>query len=801
MRLAAALNATRTHAPGGRLRAFWQSRGLWLVTSAAMVAILAGLALLPSPFGMAHLLLIAAAALMMLAAHRLNIPTQGRQPAWSSGRDRRFEDLCDTLERRLEHLQDVHWEISETDMRYRDLLDQQRDVILRRDETGRLTFVNTSFSRVFGIDAEEALGRKFAPSTVVTEIVPPLDLGAPERGRRYMELIDTVLGQRWYVWDEHEVAASDGSGTEVQIVGRDATEDCRRAVELAEARDQALSANRAKSRFLAAMSHEIRTPMNGIMGMASLLRETDLTEEQGTYVAAVDQSARVLGALIDEILDFSKIEAGKIVLSEAPFNLSETAQAVVELLSPRAHDKGLELALTVDPTAERALIGDEARVRQILLNLLSNAVKFTEHGGIAVSIIARPHGDDSGQTTITMAVEDSGIGLSDEDMQRLFMEFEQADTLQRRHQGGTGLGLAISKRLARAMNGDIGVTSTPGRGSVFVAEIVLREAARSELPDAAVTGLLNERLNVLVAMDHAFERRSIAHILRSSGQNVTEAETPNARTDIARAAEAGHPIDRIIVDIGCNPRFAGELLRAAREAARVPVIGIVTVNVLARSGLAAFRSEGYQRYLIRPVRARSLLQQLASSRPGCSPPAVDASDPDNGRCARPSDEHVTGADGGADMRAAAHVLLVEDNEINALLARRVLEKCGCTVVHCDDGPAGVACAIESFDGKQAAFDLILMDINMPRMDGIQAAQAIRAARQERLATNGAPAAACPPIIALTANAFPEDRERCLNAGLDDYLAKPFDMHDLQALLRKWVAIDARVAKSRSSAGS
>ncbi len=800
MRLAAALSATRMRASGGRLRAIWRAHALWIVTSTAGVAVLTGLALLSSPFGPAHVFLIAAAALMMLAAHLANVSTEARSSALGAGKDRRFEDLCDVLERRVEQLQDVHWEISEKDLRYRDLLDQQRDVILRRDESGRLTFVNTTFSRVFGINAQDALGQTFTPRAVATEMLPPLDLGVSERGRRYMELIETVLGQRWYVWDEDDVVAHDGSdGTEVQVVGRDVTEECCRAVELSEARDQALSANRAKSRFLAAMSHEIRTPMNGIMGMASLLRETELSEEQRTYVAAIDQSARVLLALIDEILDFSKIEAGKVALTEAPFDLAETAQSVVELLSPRAHDKGLELALTVDPVADGLLIGDEARVRQILLNLLSNAVKFTDHGGISVSLTTRRHADDSSMTTVKIAVEDSGIGLSGEDMQRLFLEFEQADMLQRRQQGGTGLGLAISKRLARAMNGDISVTSTPGRGSVFVAEIVLRRAAGKAMSAATGTNL-NETLHVLVAMDHAFERRSIAHILRSSGQKVAESETRDAKGKIVAAADASQPIDRIIVDVGCDPGFAGEILKTAREAARVPVIGIVTVNVLARSGLTAFRSKGYQRYLIRPVRVRSLLQQLASGQPSRASPSPDAGNA-GGRSASSMSQPISRADDGMAAGVSAHVLLVEDNEINALLARRVLEKCGCTVQHCDDGTSGVACATESFDGKRPAFDLILMDIHMPGLDGIQAARDIRKAREEHCAAGDSAVPACPPIIALTANAFPEDRERCLNAGLDDYLAKPFDMHDLKALLHKWIASDAPMSNRRATAGT
>ncbi len=784
-RLAAAVSSTRARAAGsGRgLRSFWRAHALQLTAAAGTLALLAGLALLAVPFALPHALLVVAAALLLLVAHRAIMSPALYAPAGGASRDR-FDDVCETLERRLEQLQDVHWEISETDLRYRDLLDQQADVILRRDGDGRLTFINKAFSRVFGIEADEALGRPFAPDVVKSEEMPPLELGKPERGGRRLERIETRKGRRWYVWDEHEVAASDGGGSEVQAVGRDVTDECRRATELADARDEAEAANRAKSRFLAAMSHEIRTPMNGIMGMAALLRETELSDEQRTYTTAVDQSARVLVALIDEILDFSKIEAGKVMLQEAPFILAETAQSVVELLSPRAHDKGLELALTVDPSVERTLIGDEARIRQILLNLLSNAVKFTDRGGIAVTVNARSSQRHDDRVVVEMAVEDSGIGLSPDDMHRLFMEFEQADTAQRRHQGGTGLGLAISRRLAQAMQGDIHVVSAPGRGSTFVAEIVVRKAAPDDLAAGVAAFAMVERHDVLVAIDHAFERRSIAHILRSAGQNVWESQVSDAPAAIARAAEAGAPVNRVIVDVGCDPETAGALLIATRETAAGDVIGIVTANVLARSGLSAFRQKGFQRYLIRPVRVRSLLQQLAANRS----PSAGAETPDRPAMGQPAIEHADAEPVASMPGAPIRVLLVEDNDINALLARRILEKCGCDVEHRKDGPSGVASAIESFDGKRAPFDLVLMDIHMPGLDGIEAARAIRQVHEERRSRAASPDAipSRPPIVSLTANAFPEDRERCLKAGLDDYLAKPFDMDDLRALLQVWV---------------
>ncbi|MFN3869176.1 MAG: ATP-binding protein [Hyphomicrobiaceae bacterium] len=740
----------------------------WLAALGTVVA-LSGLAILPG-IGPAHVTVAAGVAMLLAAVHHAirSADRQSMQPHQGG----RFAELCDTLERRIEHLQDAHWEISESDVRYRDLLDAQSDIILRRDARGLLTFANRAFARVFAIAPQDVLGSAFSPTVLEGDGGIPLTTADSERRRSYTSLTETAAGPRWIAWDEQLVAASDGS-LEVQAVGRDVTEERQRATELAEARDAAEAANRAKSRFLAAMSHEIRTPMNGILGMSGLLRDTELSSEQRTYVGAVEQSARALLKLIDEILDFSKIEAGKLVLSPAPFSLERAAQGVVELLSPRAHEKGLELALVVAPDIPGTLLGDEARVRQILLNLLSNAVKFTDHGGISVHIDSRT--DEAGRERVTMAVVDSGIGLSDDDTLRLFQEFEQADAAHRRQQGGTGLGLAISRQIAIAMGGDIRVASTPGSGSTFTAEIVLdtAEDARGDEPAPAE----QQRERVLLAFDRVIERGSLACILRAAGHDVVEADMADAARALAASAERGEAVTRIIVDVGCDAAAAGALLTAAR-AVRPDVIGLVTVNVLARAGLSSFRRNGYERYLVRPVRASTLLQQISS------PADAVASDRDTSGAAFGAEPGLAGAvpaslsgNGRAPGERSATVLLVEDNEINALLARRVLERAGCSVVHCPDGRTAVTRALACADGAEPAVDIVLMDIFMPGLDGIAAARMIRA---------GLHATTCPPIVALTANAFPEDRERYLAEGFDDYLAKPFDSGDLARLLDRWL---------------
>src|SRR6516225_3358456 len=356
----------------------------------------------------------------------------------------RFRAVGERLERGVAALQDLHWEIREKEARYRDLLDNQADVLLRRDEDGRLTFVNRAFCCVFGMDASAALGRAFLPRVLSGDRPVPLVGGTSSR-QRYVQEIETARGARWFEWEEHAVPAGDAGVVEVQCRGRDITESLRAEVELREARTQAEAANRAKSRFLAAMSHEIRTPMNGILGMAALLADTRLLPDQRTYVQAIEGSARALLALIDEILDFSKIEADKLQLNCAPMVLEDCVQEVVALLAPKAHEKAIDIAWSIDPSLPRLLLGDEVRVRQIVTNLVDNAIKFTDSGGVSVTVGRAQARTPLAANTlaVSIAVRDTGIGIAAETLPALFAEFAQADAAARRRQSGTGLGLAI----------------------------------------------------------------------------------------------------------------------------------------------------------------------------------------------------------------------------------------------------------------------------------------------------------------------------------------------------------------------
>ena len=433
--------------------------------------LLTGSTLAGGPLTLAHIFL--AIGIALVGTGLAFAVTRRSEPSSSNPDEiRRVKSLSQQLERGIERLQDLQWELRDNETRYRDLLDNQNDIITRTDPDGRLTFVNRAFCRMFNLEATAVLGTEFKLD-VLQGTQSDVSACDPSRRMRYEQLVMTAIGPRWFAFEQHGILREDDTVIEQQSIGRDITEQRRIQAELAETRDQALAANTAKSRFLAAMSHEIRTPMNGVLGMSDLLLDTNLTSEQRSYAHAIDHSAKALLTIIDEILDLSKIEAGKLEMHPVQFPIDDCVQSVVELLAPKAVEKHLELVWRLDPETPARLIGDETRVRQIVMNLVGNAIKFTDKGGIVVHVSAeRPRYVSEArhrETTVSIEVRDTGIGIAPAQMRSLFAEFEQPDDAARRKRGGTGLGLAISRRLARAMGGDIVVTSEPGRGSTFVA--------------------------------------------------------------------------------------------------------------------------------------------------------------------------------------------------------------------------------------------------------------------------------------------------------------------------------------------
>ena len=644
---------------------------------------------------------------------------------------------------RCEELADFTWELKEAEARAISLLEAQGDLIVRRDSEGRITYANDAFCALAGQPRDALRG--------TTATLPVLEQGElrvmADGTRMHDQKIATADGPRWLAWREVVVFTAENAGAEVQAVGRDVTERTETGRALGEARDAAESANRAKSRFLAMVSHEIRTPLNGILGMTDLLLDTPLTPEQTAYLKAAKTSGDALLALIEDILDFSKIEAGKLDLELRPFALLPLVEEMVELLGPRAQAKGLEIACDVDDVLPEQVIGDATRLRQVLLNLAGNAIKFTPTGG--VSVVVEP-GAASGE--IVFAVRDSGIGIAPEERERIFREFEQAENGTGRSFGGTGLGLAISRRIIERMGGRIEVDSARGQGSTFRVVVTLPRHAGAAAP-AFIAPRLDSKV-VLIVAPQSIEAALLARRLTRWGAAVTLADAVNAP-----AAIAGNRFDAMLVDHALDADTVQAVVGSPSEAV---ARRIVLITPGERHSLPTLKATGSTGYLVKPVRAASLAARLTAN---------EAFEDTGAAGVAPAVAHSTPISG----RSLA-VLLAEDNDINALLARSLLSRLGHRPTVVSNGAA----ALETWRTAQAEaapFDIVLMDVQMPGIDGLEATRQIRAAEAalgERRT----------PIVALTANAYAEDREACLAAGMDGFLVKPLDPRPARGVARR-----------------
>ena len=650
------------------------------------------------------------------------------------------DDRARSLEA-METMADRMWELQESEERFRGLIDALGDLVVHRDRDGRIVYTNAIFAGLFDAEPRELAGRTLSELGIDVGIVPDAAFAEGECLSSTDVAIQTASGTRWFSWIELSVRDKDDGTVSHRAIARDITARKRAEKATSAARERAEDASRAKSRFLATVSHEIRTPMNGIQGMAKLLADTELTPEQQTYVGAVSTSAAALLALIEDLLDFSKIEAGRFELEPQPTSAREVAENVVELLASRAYAKGIGLGCHVAPDVPSRIEADPGRLRQVLLNLVGNAIKFTDEGGVLVTVDMV---DDGQSRQLRFSVRDTGPGLAPQGRERIFDEFEQADGTSTRKHGGAGLGLAISRRIAAAMGGSLGVESEQGRGSVFSLQIPAPVVEDEVFPAAA--GILADT-SVVILSRSMVEADAIATTIRAYGGFARLARTPEEAAD--RLAESR--ASAVLIDAGMETPD-GDMLRRIRELTGPNVDALTLIAPTDRGRLAEFRNHGYSTFLARPVRGATLLRVLLA--------------PEN----RLS---TAGAHGARTMHKpprpmagqALSILLAEDNEINAMLARVALTRAGHAVEVVGNGKAAVDALVDP--ALPNRFDLVLMDLHMPVMDGVDAIAMIRKYEDEK-------GLAPIPILVLSADGQEATRHGVLAHGASGFVTKPID---------------------------
>ena len=689
-------------------------------------------------YGLSGILLVAVA----LGSHRIRVRTL-------TSRKHQLEELV--------HVRTI--ELQDQRSFLRKVIDLNPSFIFAKDREGRFTLANRALAQAYGATVDDLIGKTdadFNPEQSQVEKFRKDDVEVMDSGSEKFiseERFTTANAeQRWMQVIKIPIVEEDKSKPLLLGVATDITLQKRAALDMLQAKEAAEAATRSKSEFLANMSHEIRTPMNAIIGMTGLLLDTNLDAEQSEFVEIVRTSGDALLTIINEILDFSKIESGKLDLEHQAFSLPTCIEESLDLFSSKAVEKGIELAYIMDETTPQSIVGDVTRLRQILVNLLSNAVKFTAAGEVVVSVSSRPlEGNDN---EVQFAVRDTGIGIAADRLDRLFKSFSQVDSSTTRHYGGTGLGLAISKRLSELMGGRMWVESRPGAGSTFCFTIVAPSAPavpqdHTRLDQPQIAG---KRL--LVVDDNETNRRILTLQSRSWGM-ISEAVTGGEEA-LALLRE-GRPFDLAIIDMqmpGMDGATLALEIRGLRDGKTLPVIMLTSLSSSARQLKEQHGELSLSACLTKPIKPSQLYDVIISvfnseKTVKVMPPAPQKPDP------------------AAAGRAPLKLLVAEDNLINQKVAQRLLQRLGYRADVVGNGLE----AVESV--RRQRYDVVFMDVHMPEMDGYEATSRIRA--QE--GTSGHTI-----IIAMTANALQGDREKCLAAGMDGYIAKPVRLADLASAL-------------------
>jgi PAS domain S-box-containing protein len=668
----------------------------------------------------------------------------------------------------------------------RTLLENIPDNVYFKDKESRFLMVSRTFLEKFGDGRPESILGKSDFDIFTEEHARP----AFEGEQRIMSTGEPIINlseketktDGTVSWGlTTKIPVRDESGEIIGTLGvtKDITHLKETEMELSRARDAALESSRTKSEFLANMSHEIRTPMNGVIGMTGLLLDTELAPVQREYAETIRNSADSLLTIINDILDFSKIEAGKLTFELLDFDLVETVEGALDMFAERARHKGIELACELAPDLPRHLKGDPGRLRQVITNLIGNAVKFTKDGEVVVRVSRKSESES--HAVIGFSISDTGIGIPSDVQPALFQAFTQADSSTTRRFGGTGLGLAISKQLVEMMGGRIGVESESGKGSTFFFDTRLEKLSGPPEPAPSIYIRDLFDLRVLVVDDNATNRQILRHQLFAwKMQKGSAANGYEALELLRRGAAEGKPFDLALLDMQM-PEMDGMTLARAIKAD--PAISSTRLIVLTSMGCAHTRNElkaaGIDAYLLKPVKQSRLFDCVVNVLGRAAAEHVFA---------KPTKNELPAVEEKMAPVRHMHILLAEDNIVNQKVALAQLKGLGFAADAVANGHEVLSAL------RQVPYDLIFMDCQMPEMDGYEASRLIREAERASNVNWKAPVR----IVAMTANAMAGDREKCLAAGMDDYLSKPVRKGELQAALLKWAVPQGGESPARAA---